>query len=65
MQIIKVILIIFEETQNISTNSLPNHAYDNGSINALEAEGLRSLKGSSDAFYEILLKTMYKKGSYE
>jgi hypothetical protein len=44
MRLIKAGWITFEETSNISTNPLLNHALGSGSINALEAECSRNLR---------------------
>jgi hypothetical protein len=52
---------MFEETPNMSTNSLPNHASGSGSVNALEVEYLRSLKILMNKVYEMMVKAGYKK----
>jgi len=46
MQLFKFGWITFEETLNISTNPLPNHASSSGSVNALEMECPGNLKSS-------------------
>jgi len=42
--LIKAKWITFEETPNVSTNPLSNHASGSGSVNTIEAECLRNLK---------------------
>jgi hypothetical protein len=44
MHLIKAGWITFEETPNVSSNSLPNHASGAGSVNALEGEYSENLK---------------------
>jgi hypothetical protein len=65
LQLIKVRWIIFEETSNVNKNPIPNHASSSGLINALEVEDLMSLKVSLGRVYKMLVKTGYKKDSYE
>jgi hypothetical protein len=61
LQLIKVGWIMFEETPNMSTNPLLNHASGSGSVNALEVEYLRSLKILMNKVYEMMVKLGYKK----
>ena len=44
LQLIKAGWITFEETSNVSANSLPNHVSSSGSVNALETECPRNLR---------------------
>jgi hypothetical protein len=44
MHLIKAGWITFEGTPNVSSNPLPNHASNTGSVNALEVECSENLK---------------------
>jgi hypothetical protein len=63
LQLIKTRWIMFEETPNVNTNPLPNHASGNRPVNVLEVEHLWSLKVPMNRIYEMMIKSGYKKGS--
>jgi hypothetical protein len=54
-----------EKTPNMNTNLLFNHATGNGIVNELDTRGLRTLKVSMDEICEKLVKTRYRRSSYE
>jgi hypothetical protein len=45
LQLIKAGWIALEDTPNVNTNPLPNHAWSGGSVKALEAECSESTDG--------------------
>jgi hypothetical protein len=53
--------ITFEETPNVNTNPIYNHASGCRTINALEVEA-QSLKLLLDKVHKMLIKARYKKG---
>lgn len=46
-------------------NPMPNHVSSNGSVNALETRGPKTLKVSLNRVYKMMVKARYKKENYE
>lgn len=51
---------MFEDSPNVNTNPLPNHASGSGLVNMLEVEHLRSLRVPIDRIYQMMVNTRYE-----
>jgi len=55
--------ITFDETPNVNTNHLANHASGSGIVNAVEIRESGTLMVSMDKIFEMLVKTGHRKGN--